>query len=144
MGRVISRKYEELGQLGQGGQGVVYKVRHVEHKTILALKALPAYLLEDQDMVARFEQESLVMTRLQHRNIARVLGTGRDDALNLSYFVMEYIQGRTLKQYVYEKGPLPLPEVLEIARQVASALDYAHNQTPPVIHRDIKPTNIMI
>lgn len=144
MGRVISRKYEELGQLGQGGQGVVFKVRHVEQKTIFALKALPAYLLEDQDMVARFEQESVVMTRLQHRNIARVLGTGRDDALNLSYFVMEYIQGRTLKQYVYEKGPLPLPEVLEIARQVASALDYAHHQTPPVIHRDIKPTNIMI
>jgi serine/threonine protein kinase len=144
MGRVISRKYEELGQLGQGGQGVVYKVRHVEHKTILALKALPAFLLEDPDMVSRFEQESALMTRLQHRNIARVLGTGRDDALNLSYFVMEYIQGRTLKQYVYEKGLLPLPEVLEIARQVASALDYAHNQTPPVIHRDIKPTNIMI
>jgi len=144
MARVISRKYEELGQLGQGGQGVVYKVRHVEHKTILALKALPAYLLENQDMVARFEQESLLMTRLHHRNIARVLGTGRDEALNLSYFVMEYIQGRTLKQYLYEKGPLPLAEVLEITRQVASALDYAHNQAPPVIHRDIKPTNIMI
>lgn len=144
MGRVISRKYEELGQLGQGGQGVVYKVRHVEHKTILALKALPAYLLENQDMVARFEQEALLMTRLHHRNIARVLGTGRDEVLNLSYFVMEYIQGRTLKQYIYEKGPLPLAEILEIARQVASALDYAHNQAPPVIHRDIKPTNIMI
>ena len=84
------------------------------------------------------------MTRLQHRNIARVLGTGRDDALNLTYFVMEYIEGRTLKQYLYEKGPLPLSEVLEIARQVASALEYAHTQTPPVIHRDIKPTNIMI
>lgn len=144
MGRVISRKYEELGQLGQGGQGVVYKVRHVEHQTVMALKALPAYLLEDQDMVARFEQESVVMTRLQHRNIARVLGTGRDDTLNLTYFVMEYIEGRTLKQYLYDKGPLPLPEVIEIARQVASALAYAHTQTPPVIHRDIKPTNIMI
>ncbi|NOT53746.1 MAG: protein kinase, partial [Deltaproteobacteria bacterium] len=144
MGRVISRKYEELGQLGQGGQGVVYKVRHVEHQTVMALKALPAYLLEDQDMVARFEQESVLMTRLQHRNIARVLGTGRDDALNLTYFVMEYIEGRTLKQYLYEKGPLSLSEVLEIARQVASALEYAHTQTPPVIHRDIKPTNIMI
>ena len=63
MGRVISRKYEELGQLGQGGQGVVYKVRHVEQKTIFALKALPAYLLEDQDMVARFEQESVSVAR---------------------------------------------------------------------------------
>ena len=144
MGRVISRKYEELGQLGQGGQGVVYKVRHVEHKTILALKALPAYLLENQDMVARFEQESLLMTRLHHRNIAGVLGPGRDEALNLSYFVMEFIQGRNLKKYLEEKGPLPLAEVLEISRQVASALDYAHNQSPPVIHRDIKPGNIMI
>src|SRR5262249_3687155 len=64
--------------------------------------------------------------------------------LKIPYIVMEYIQGKNLKQYISQRGPLPLPEVLEIARQVATALDYMHEQTPVVIHRDIKPTNIMI
>lgn len=144
MGRIISGKYEELEQLGQGSQGVVYKVRHVEHKTDLALKVLPSYLLEDEEMVARFEQEAQMMTRLRHRNIARVLGSGRDDTLKLHFIVMEYIQGKNLKQHLREKGPLPLPEVLEITRQIAGALDYAHSQSLPIIHRDIKPTNLML
>ncbi len=144
MTRVIANKYEELEPLGQGGQGLVSKVRHVDHKTILALKVLPSYLLENPEMVARFEQEALLMTRMHHRNIVRVLGSGRDDTLKSLYIVMEYIQGRTLKQYIRDKGPLPLAEVLEITRQIAGALHYAHTQSPPVIHRDIKPTNIMI
>ena len=144
MGRIISRKYEELELLGQGGQAAVYKVRHVDLKTILALKILPSYLLENEEMVARFNREALLMARLHHRNIVRVLGNGHDEELNCHYIVMENIQGRTLKQYLREKGPLPLAEVLELVRQVAAALDYAHNQTPAVIHRDIKPSNIMI
>ncbi len=144
MTRMIANKYEELEQLGQGGQGVVYKIRHVDHKTILALKVLPSYLLENPETVARFEQEALLMTRMQHRNIVRVLGSGRDEALKFIYIVMEYIQGKTLKQYIRDKGSLPLVEVLEFTRQIAGALHYAHTQASPVIHRDIKPTNIMI
>ena len=144
MGRIISGKYEELEQLGQGSQGVVYKVRHIGHKTDLALKVLPPYLLEDEELVARFEQEAQMMTRLRHRNIARVLGSGCDETLKLHFIVLEYIQGKNLKQLLREKGPLPLSEVLEIARQIAGALDYAHNQPSPIIHRDIKPTNIML
>jgi serine/threonine protein kinase len=144
MGRIISGRYEELEQLGQGSQGVVYKVRHVEHKTDLALKVLPSYLLEDEEMVARFEQEAQMMTRLRHRNIARVLGSGRDEALKLHFIVTEYIQGKNLKQHLREKGPLTLSEVLEITRQIAGALDYAHNQPLPIVHRDIKPTNLML
>jgi len=144
MNRVISNKYEELEQLGQGGQGVVYKVRHVEHKTILALKVIPSHLLENPELAARFEREVQIMTRLRHRNIVEVLGSGRDTSLNLSYIVMEFIQGNTLRQHLKEKGPLPLLETLEIIRQVAEALNYAHNQPVPIIHRDIKPTNVMI
>jgi predicted Ser/Thr protein kinase len=143
MGRIISGRYEEVEQLGQGGQGVVYKVRHIEHKTDLALKVLPSYL-EDEEMMARFEQEAQMMTRLRHRNIARVLGSGRDEVLKLHFIVMEYIQGKNLKQHLREKGPLPLPEVLEIARQIAGALSYAHSQPSAIIHRDIKPTNLML
>jgi hypothetical protein len=84
------------------------------------------------------------MARLKHPNIAQVLDIDRDDALNFYYFVMEYVEGQTLRQYVRDRKGLPPSEVLTIARQVASALAYAHAQTPPVIHRDIKPSNIMI
>jgi hypothetical protein len=144
MAMVISRKYEVVGQLGRGGMGVVYKVRHSALDTILALKVLPAYLMDNQEMIARFYREARVMARLRHHNIVRVLDIDHDETLNFHYFVMEYLQGKTLGEYLRERGPLPLPEVLDVARQVASALEYAHSHNPPVIHRDIKPSNIMI
>lgn len=142
--REISNKYEVLSLLGQGGMGTVYKVRHTHLDTILALKVLQPGVLEGSDMVARFYREARVMARLKHPNIAQVLDIDRDEALNFYYFVMEYVEGQTLRQYIRDRKTLPLPEVLTIARQVASALAYAHAQTPPVIHRDIKPSNIMI
>jgi serine/threonine-protein kinase len=95
-------------------------------------------------MVARFYREARVMARLKHPNIAQVLDIDRDDAFNFYYFVMEYVEGQTLRQYLRDRKGLPPTEVLTIARQVASALAYAHAQMPPVIHRDIKPSNIMI
>jgi serine/threonine protein kinase len=144
METIISRRYEVLGQLGQGGMGVVYKVRHTVLETILALKVLPAYLMENQDIVARFTREARVVARLNHPNIVRVLDIEKDENLNFYYFVMEYIEGETLGQYVRKKGPLPLPEIVEIGKQVASALEYAHNYHPSIVHRDIKPANIMI
>jgi len=144
MAVVISRKYEVLGQLGQGGMGVVYKVRHTALDTILALKVLPRELTENPEMVARFYREARVMARLTHPNIVRVLDIDHDDALSFHYFVMEYLQGKTLSQYIREKGSLPVSEVVEITGQVARALSYAHNHNPSVIHRDIKPANIML
>ena len=144
MAMVISRKYEVIGQLGHAGMGLVYQVRHILLDTILAIKVLPAYLMENQDMVNRFYREARIMARLRHPNIVRGMDIERDEEMNLYYFVMEYIQGKTLRQYLQEKGSLPLPDVLEMAHQVGKALAYAHNHTPPVIHRDIKPANIMI
>lgn len=140
----ISHKYAVLGQLGQGGMGTVYKVRHTHLDKILALKVLQPSFLEGGDMVARFYREARVMARLKHPNIAQVLDIDRDDALNFYYFVMEYIEGQTLRQYLRGHPGLSPSEVLSIAHQVASALAYAHAQSPPVIHRDIKPSNIMI
>jgi tetratricopeptide (TPR) repeat protein/predicted Ser/Thr protein kinase len=144
MATIISRRYEVLGQLGQGGMGVVYKVRHTVLETILALKVLPAYFMENQDIVARFTREARVVARLHHPNIVRVLDLESDADLNFYYFIMEYIEGETLDQYVRKKGPLPLPEIVEIGKQIASALEYAHNYHPSIVHRDIKPANIMI
>jgi hypothetical protein len=144
MEMVISRKYEVLGQLGQGGMGVVYKVRHSALDTTLALKVLPRDLMANPEMVTRFYREARVMARLRHPNIIRVLDIDHDEALGFHYFVMEHIQGKTLRQHLQEQGPLPLPDLLTIATQVARALVYAHAHKPPVIHRDIKPANIMI
>ena len=142
--REISNKYAVLSQIGQGGMGTVYKVRHSHLDTVLALKVLQPSFLEGGDMIARFYREARVMARLRHPNIAQVLDIDRDSALNCYYFVMEYIEGQTLRQYLRDRKELPAIEVLSIARQVAHALAYAHAQTPPVIHRDIKPSNIII
>ena len=124
--------------------GVVYKVRHSVLDTILALKVLPEELMGEEEMVRRFYREARVMARLNQPNIVRVLDIDQDEGLNIHYFVMEHIKGRTFGQYLQESGPLPLQEILEFAYQVSQALAYAHGHSPPIIHRDIKPSNIMI
>ncbi len=141
---IISHKYEVQDQLGQGSMGVVYKVRHIALETLSALKVLPTHLMGNPELVKRFYREARVMARLNHPNIVRVIDIQRDNDLQFYYFVMEYIQGQTLRQYLQERGALPLRKVIEITRQVARALDSAHSHNPPVIHRDIKPINIMI
>lgn len=142
MAHLISGKYEVISQIGKGGMGVVYQVRHRTLETVLALKVLPAELAEDADLVRRFHQEARVMAQLRHPNIVHVLDVDRDG--DTHYFVMEYVEGKSLSQYLRERGVLPVPEVFEISRQVAQALDYAHSHQPPVVHRDIKPANILI
>lgn len=144
MSMIISRKYEVLDQIGKGGMGVVHKVRHVTLDTIFALKALPRDMAENPEMVSRFYREARVVARLSHPHIVHVSDIDHDDELQFHYFVMEYIQGQTFAQYLRDRGPLPLPDVLTVGRQVAQALSYAHGCTPPIIHRDIKPANIMI
>ncbi len=141
---LISDKYEVRGQLGQGSMGVVYKVCHTALGTTSALKVLSTHLTGNPDIVKRFYREARVMARLTHPNIVRVVDVQHDGALDFHYFVMEYVEGLTLRQYLREQGALPLRAVLDIARQVARALDYAHSYNPAVIHRDIKPSNIII
>jgi hypothetical protein len=141
---LISHKYEVVAKVGAGGMGTVYKVRHTSLDTVLALKVLAPQLLEVPDIIQRFHREARVIARLHHPNIVRVVDIDRDDEQSLTYIVMEYVQGKTLEQYLHEHGALPLVEGLEIARQVATALAYAHGHQPPVIHRDIKPANIML
>lgn len=86
----ISPKYEVLDQLGQGGMGVVYKVRHVDLGTTLALKVLPSQLIDEPDMVTRFYREARVMAQLTHPNVIRVVDIDQDLERNFYYFVMEY------------------------------------------------------
>ena len=141
---IISKKYEVLSQLGEGGMGVVYKVRHTALENVSALKVMSTHFGDDPDLVKRFYREARVLARLNHPNIVRVIDIERDEELKFYYFVMEYVEGQTLRDHLRESGPLGIAQVLAIAKQVAGALDFAHHYNPPVIHRDIKPTNIMI
>lgn len=139
---IVGGKYEVIGDLGQGGMGVVYQVRHRELGAIFALKLLHPRWSGEADSVERFYREARVIAQLRHPHIVKVFDIGHD--INSHYFVMEYIQGRTLKEILTKKGSLPLTQVLDISRQVAQALAYAHSRQPSIIHRDIKPHNILV
>ena len=106
--KLISRRYEVLELLGQGGMGTVYKVRHTALGSISALKVLPPELMKEPEMVTRFYREARIMANLSHPSIVRVLDIDHDDALDFHYFVMEYVEGQTLKRYVEQKGSLSL------------------------------------
>ena len=139
----ISARYEVLGLLGQGGMGVVYHVRDTTRGRENALKTLAPG--RSEDIVERFLTEAQVMFRLEHDNIVRVYDFGKDGE---TYFLtMELIRGKNLRQLLnarQNKG-FPLNEVVRMGIETADALNYAHSQKPEaVVHRDIKPVNIMI
>lgn len=139
----ISARYEVLGLLGQGGMGVVYHVRDTTRGRENALKTLAPG--RSDDIVERFLTEAQVMFRLEHDNIVRVYDFGKDGE---TYFLtMELIRGKNLRQLLnarQNKG-FPLVEVVRMGIETADALNYAHSQKPEaVVHRDIKPVNIMI
>ena len=138
----IADKYEILTELGRGGMGRVYKVLHRGLNKVYALKILREHLVDDESLIARFQNEARIMASLHHANIIQVFDIDRDG--DRHYFVMEYIEGQTLGEVLRKRAPLPLSDIITISRQIAQALDYAHQQQPPIIHRDIKPSNIML
>ena len=144
---IFSGKYEVIEKVGVGGMGIVYRVKHLDLDTELALKILPRHLSQDAELVERFRREARMMARLNHRNIVRVFDFVRDG--DNYYLIMEFLEGRNLHQILQamlkaEGHPMPLPEVLRVGLQIAEALAYAHTQNPIVVHRDIKPSNIII
>src|SRR6202050_4162730 len=122
--------YEILAPIGAGGMGEVYKARDTKLDREVAVKVLPVALAHDPERLARFEREAKVLASLNHPNIAQIYGV-EDRAL-----IMEFVEGATLQ------GPLPLETALNYARQIADALEAAHEKN--IIHRDLKPANIMI
>src|SRR6202142_4082710 len=122
--------YEIVAPIGAGGMGEVYKAKDTKLDREVAIKVLPAALAQDPERLARFEREAKVLASLNHPNIAQIYGI-EDRAL-----VMELVEGQTLQ------GPLPLETALNYARQIADALEAAHEKN--IIHRDLKPANIMI
>jgi serine/threonine protein kinase len=131
--------YEITGTLGAGGMGEVYRARDTRLDRQAAIKILLEAFAQDPDRLARFEREAKLLASLNHPNIAQVYGL--EDSGSTRALVMELVEGPTLAARI-EQGAIPLHEMLPIARQIADALESAHEQG--VIHRDLKPANIKL
>ncbi len=132
--------YQVLKELGRGGMGVVYQARDRGLRRLAAIKVLPSDFTHDRSLVDRFLREARACARLNHPNIVTVFGVGK---LDETYFIaMEYVEGQSLDELIKSEAPLDVRKALEITRQAADALAAAHEED--IIHRDIKPQNIMI
>ena len=140
-GRLLGNRYEIIEKIGSGGMATVYKAKcHVLNRYV-AIKILRDEFTTDEEFIKRFEVEAQSAASITHPNIVSVYDVGADG--NLYYIVMELIKGKTLKEIIIEeKGPLPWKWSVNIAGQIASALETAHKNH--IIHRDIKPHNIII
>jgi serine/threonine protein kinase len=119
--------------------GQVYKARDARLNRFVAIKVLPEHVSNNPELKARFQREAQILARLNNPYICSVFDVGQQDGVD--YIVMEFLDGQTLAQRL-EKGALPLDEALRIATEIADALDKAHRQR--VIHRDVKPSNVML
>jgi len=133
-------QYQLLAKLGEGGMGAVYKARHTKLNKLVALKVLSADRLADENAVARFKREMLAVGQLDHPNIVAAHDAGEAD--DRHYLVMELVDGIDLSTLVRSCGMLPVAEACEIICQAASGLEHAHSFS--MVHRDIKPGNLML
>jgi tetratricopeptide (TPR) repeat protein len=138
-GLLVAGRYEILDVLGEGGMGAVYKVHDVELERIIALKVIRPELAGDPKALQRFKQELILARQITHRNVVRIFDLGSHGSTR--FITMEFVQGRDLSK-VLEESSLPPAEAARLMRQVCRALEGAHGEN--VIHRDLKPQNIMI
>ena len=140
-GKLLGNRYEIIEKVGNGGMATVYKAIDKVLKRYVAVKVLRDEFTTDEEFIRRFEAEAQSAARLTNANIVSVYDVGVDG--NLYYIVMELIQGKTLKEIIIkERGPLPWKWSVKVAIQIASALEVAHRNN--IVHRDIKPHNIII
>ena len=139
-GQKINDRYEIIKTIGEGGMANVYLANDTILDRKVAIKVLRGDLSNDEKFIRRFQREALSVSNLSHPNIVEVYDVGEEDGQY--YIVMEYIEGKTLKQLLKKREPLSLPEVIDIMLQLTDGLAHAHESY--IIHRDIKPQNIMI
>ncbi len=137
---ILSGRYEIGERLGSGGMSSVHQATDLILERTVAVKILAEHLSDDERFVARFRREALAVAKLIHPNIVQVYDTGIDDGRH--YIVMEYVQGRSGAQILQRHGPLDGDATAEIGAQACAGLDYAHRRG--IIHRDVKPGNLMI
>jgi len=138
IGKTISN-YKILEKLGEGGMGVVYKAQDTKLGREVALKALPEEFAQNRERLARFEREAKLLASLNHPNIATIYGLEESEGLN--FLTLELVEGETLAGKL-TSGPINVKEALEMCRQIAEALESAHEKG--IIHRDLKPSNIKV
>jgi serine/threonine protein kinase len=138
LGRVVGGKYELVAKLGSGGMGAVFRARHRELGTTVAVKLM---LVHDPEHVQRFEREAATLARIDHRSVVRVLDYGRDDG-GYPYLVMEHVTGVDLQRLVETQGALPLERVVALGADVLAGLAAVHETG--IVHRDMKPSNVLV
>lgn len=140
IGTTLGGRYIIVEQIGEGGMAIVYKAKDQLLNRYVAVKILKQEFTQDEEFVKKFKRESIAAASLTHPNIVSIFDVGEQD--NIYYIVMEYIKGQTLKEYIKSNGKIGYKRVLDITLQIAMALDNAHKNG--VVHRDIKPHNIVV
>lgn len=141
VGKILGSRYEVLERIGQGGMSLVYRARDITLNRLVAVKILKHQWAEDDEVVHRFDQEARAAASLVNRHIVQVYDVGREDP-DIHYMIMELVPGETLRSKLDREAPLAVENALSIASQVSQGLEAAHAQK--VVHRDIKPQNILI
>ena len=139
-GMYIADRYEIIGKIGAGGMSDVYKAKDLTLGRFVAIKVLKPEFSEDLNFVTKFRTEAQSAAGLEHPNIVNIYDVGSEKGMH--YIVMEYVEGITLKTYIEKKGQLSFKEAVSIAIQVGRGIEAAHSKG--IIHRDIKPQNIII
>ena len=142
IGKIIGNRYEILEEVGLGGMATVYKAKDHVLNRLVAVKVLKDEFTTDTEFIKRFNTEAQAAASLSHPNIVSIYDVGHEDENNLYYIVMELVQGKTLKEIINSEGVLSWKWAVNIAMQIASALELAHKNG--IVHRDIKPHNIII
>ncbi|MFC7372123.1 Stk1 family PASTA domain-containing Ser/Thr kinase [Fictibacillus iocasae] len=140
IGKRISGRYKLLEVIGDGGMAIVYRALDLILDRDVAVKILRPEFSDDEEFIRRFKREAEAATSLDHPNIVSIFDVGEEE--NIYFIVMEYVQGKTLKQYIKEHGKLSVEQSLDIMKQIASGMAVAHDYG--IIHRDIKPHNILL
>jgi len=144
LGSILNGRYEIIEKVGIGGMAIVYKAKDIYLKRIVAVKVLKEQYLDDKEFIKKFVIEAQSVANLNNQNIVKIYDVGQhiEDGKIFNYIVMEYINGKTLNELIKDKGRLNSTAVVSISKQIANALDCAHKHH--IIHRDIKPHNIII
>ncbi|UKS30011.1 Stk1 family PASTA domain-containing Ser/Thr kinase [Paenibacillus sp. HWE-109] len=140
IGRKLGGRYEILERIGGGGMALVYKGHDLLLNRKVAVKVLRQQYVHDEEFIRRFRREAQAAASLSHPNVVSIYDVGQEE--DVHYIVMEYIEGKTLNDLIKEKAPLQVEDAVHFASQIADALDHAHHNE--IIHRDIKPHNILI
>ena len=141
IGKILGNRYQIIEKIGEGGMANVYKAKCLLLNRFVAVKVLKPELVSDDEFVQKFEKESQAAASLSNPNIVNIYDVGKDGEVR--YIVMELVRGVTLKKYIKgHDGYIPNDEIIEIAKQIALGLEHAHANR--IIHRDIKPHNILI